>query len=94
MPKNIESTRNGSSSSKTQLGKTSLMAGPGGLDSHVYSPKGRVPDSNAVQDDLVSSQGLVMFFFQSCLVTRSDAHRDFLQDKIGECHDTCVSNHR
>ena len=58
------------------------MAGPGGLDSHVYSPKGRVPDSNAVQDDLVSSQGLVMFFFQSCLVTRSDAHRDFFRTKL------------
>ena len=58
------------------------MDGPGGLDSHVYSPKGRVPDSNAVQDDLVSSQGLVMFFFQSCLVTRSDAHRDFFKTKL------------
>ena len=69
---------------KDQLGKTSLMDGPGGLclDSHVYSPKGRVPDSNAVQDDLVSSQGLVMFFFQSCLVTRSDAHRDFFRTKL------------
>ena len=91
MPKNIESTRNGSSSSKTNFGKTSLKDGPGGLESHVYSPKGRVPDSNAVQDDLVSSQGLVMFFFQSCLVTRSDAPSRLLQDKIGECHDTwCV----
>ena len=76
MPKNNRKYQKWFKFFKDQLGKTSLMDGPGGLDSHVYSPKGRVPDSNAVQDDLVSSQGLVMFFFQSCLVTRSDAHRE------------------
>ena len=66
---------------QNQLRKTSLMAGPG-LASHVYSPKGRAPDPDAVQDDLVSSEGLVRFLFQSCLVTRTDAQRNFFRTKL------------
>ena len=65
-----------------QLGKTSLAAGPGGLESHVYSPKGREPDPDAVQDDLVSSQGLVRFLFRACWVRRTEAHRRFFRTKL------------
>ena len=65
--------------SQEQLGKTSLVAGPGGLESHVYSPKSREPDPDAAQDDLVSSQGLVRFLFQACWVTRTEAQRSFFR---------------
>ena len=81
MPQNIESTTNGSTF-RDQLGKTSLVAGPGGLESHVYSPRGRVPDPAAVQDDLVSSQGLVRLLFQACWVTRTEAQRRCFRTKL------------
>ena len=49
-----------------QLKKTPL-AENNSLGSHVYSPKGRVPNPDAVQEDLASSVALARFMFSSIL---------------------------
>ena len=60
------------------------------LGSHVYSPKGRVPNPDAVQEDLASSVALARFMFQASFTTRTDAHREWFKTKLNKCYDTCV----
>ena len=52
------------------------------LGSHVYSPKGRVPNPDAVQEDLASSVALARFMFQASFTTRTDAHREWFKTKL------------
>lgn len=60
-----------------QLSKTSLN-----LESHVYSPKGRVPNTDAVSQDMASSVALARFMFQACLSTRTENHRAWFKTKL------------
>ena len=64
-----------------QLKKTPL-AENNSLGSHVYSPKGRVPNPDAVQEDLASSVALARFMFQASFTTRTDAHREWFKTKL------------
>ena len=64
-----------------QLKKTPL-AENNSLGSHVYRPKGRVPNPDAVQEDLASSVALARFMFQASFTTRTDAHREWFKRKL------------
>ena len=65
-----------------QLRNTSLVDDNNSLESHVYSPKGRVPNTDAVSQDMASSVALARFMFQACFTTRTEAHREWFKTKL------------
>ena len=67
---------------KDQLGKTSLMDGPGGLDSHVYSPKGRVPEFKCRAGRLGIFPRLGNVLLSIMLGYEVRRHRDFFRTKL------------
>ena len=69
---------------RSQLKKTSLAENDN-LESHMHSPnqRGRVPNPDAVQEDVVSSTALARFMFQASFDTRTEAHRAWFKMKLG-----------
>ena len=65
----------------SQLMKTSL-AGNNNLESHVHSQKGRVPNPDAVQEDMVSSTALARSMLNASFDTRTEAHREWFKTKL------------
>ena len=64
---------------ESQLKKTSLA---GNLESHVHSQKGRVPNPDAVQEDMVSSTALARSMLNASFDTRTEAHREWFKTKL------------